>query len=306
MTETLGQKLRTLLAARGWTQTDLVRASGVDKNTLSGLINGKSQPRAATLGRLEAALGLSPGDLAGPGEDRPFRLGHSALDGPDRLQVELANAADAEVTSELSYRLESLRRQVAEMASLIESNREAVERERRRNGRRKEFLGHIDEDSPEGLQRILQEVTNLVFESQEGAGSWKVDHQAAWEALCDTVDALAWAEDNDLVVVERLAGPDEGPGGLPEGDYLGLTEGEPHPQGVVQLPEWFWRELIRRNERPYTGPRPGEDPWQKSDASAPRGGTNIAKLTPKHQRMIEDAQPMETAAYDGKAPEEDT
>lgn len=69
MTESVGSRLRTALAAKQWTQSDLVRETGIDKNTISAIANNRSQARTSTLDKIEEALGLTRGTLAGSGED---------------------------------------------------------------------------------------------------------------------------------------------------------------------------------------------------------------------------------------------
>lgn len=62
-------RVREALRARRWSQADLSRASGVDKNTISDFLTGKRRPADFTLAKIEAALGLIPGTLAALGED---------------------------------------------------------------------------------------------------------------------------------------------------------------------------------------------------------------------------------------------
>lgn len=220
-----------LMTMRNWTIGDLASHAGADPATVGDFLAGKRWPRVGTLGKIEDALEMTRGTLAALGEEQSIP-GES----PSPAST-LGAATDSELTSELTYRIEKLRREVAEMRRRIEADREAVERERRRQERRVDFLGSINEDSAEDLQQIAHEWMTLAYESQEGAGSWKADHQSAWEALCDTIDALVWAEDNDLVVVERISYPDHDYShGWPQGDYLGLGNWEPHPRGIVELP----------------------------------------------------------------------
>jgi transcriptional regulator with XRE-family HTH domain len=49
---------------RGLTQEDLARMSGVSRQTINYLENGRQRPYAKTLERLSAALGVDPNELA--------------------------------------------------------------------------------------------------------------------------------------------------------------------------------------------------------------------------------------------------
>ena len=115
--EPLGRYLRSMLAERGWSQNDLVRASGVDKTTMSGLFTGKTKPRPATLGRIEAALGLDMGTLA------------LVATGNDKEQADhtsLQEASDAELIAELTWRLENKTRQLQRARKAVEGQAEQV------------------------------------------------------------------------------------------------------------------------------------------------------------------------------------
>jgi len=96
------------LAEKRWRQADLVRASGVDKNTISTFMTGKSKPSPVTLAKIETALGLTPGTLADIGEEdlRAARVAEQQrLDDPT-----LREASDEQLLAELGWRLVQLRR----------------------------------------------------------------------------------------------------------------------------------------------------------------------------------------------------
>lgn len=100
------------LAEKRWRQADLVRASGVDKNTISTFMTGKSKPSPVTLAKIETALGLTPGTLADIGEEdeketrRAARIAEvQRLDDPL-----LREASDEQLLAELGWRLVQLRR----------------------------------------------------------------------------------------------------------------------------------------------------------------------------------------------------
>ena len=182
MTGTIGRHLREALFEAGWTQTDLARKTGIDKNTISALANDRSTPRPGTLQRIETALGLTPGTLAGLGEEPTPRRGDS-----------LEYATDAELASELTYRLERLRRENSEL-------RPRAEVEEARERQRQQFLASIGEDSPELLQGLLHEWDRLQYELAEGGG-WGFEEESAYAGLRDRIDAEIFARDNGLRLV---------------------------------------------------------------------------------------------------------
>lgn len=71
-TEEYRERVKRAMFDRGWNQTDLVRESGVDKNTISAFLTGKTdRPATRTLAKIEDALGLTHGMLEESGEDIP-------------------------------------------------------------------------------------------------------------------------------------------------------------------------------------------------------------------------------------------
>lgn len=94
--ELIGQRVRAALSDHRWRQSDLVRATGLDKNTVSAIVNGRQRASDATLGRIEAGLGMTPGTLAAAGEDAP------APGSPNPL----ADVSDMALLAELGRRLD--------------------------------------------------------------------------------------------------------------------------------------------------------------------------------------------------------
>ncbi len=122
MTEDLRNRIRLALAERGWTQADLVRKSGVDKNTISTLMTGKATPRPSTLGKIEAALGLTPGTLAAPGEDD--QLAEPAW---ARLaEADLSSYPDEVLLAELGARLRHLKGLARDLRGALEERDQAA------------------------------------------------------------------------------------------------------------------------------------------------------------------------------------
>jgi len=60
-----GQKLRRLRSQRVWLIGDLSRESGVHRNVISKLENGKGGAYPETIRKLARALGVEPSELVG-------------------------------------------------------------------------------------------------------------------------------------------------------------------------------------------------------------------------------------------------
>jgi transcriptional regulator with XRE-family HTH domain len=61
-----GRLLADALKGRRMKQEDLARSLGTTQSSISGWINGKYEPSAATVFTIERALGLDPGSLSRP------------------------------------------------------------------------------------------------------------------------------------------------------------------------------------------------------------------------------------------------
>ena len=61
----LADRLRDMLAARGWTQTDLAERAGLTHAAVNRYVNGRREPRAETVAAIAEALDVNPADLIG-------------------------------------------------------------------------------------------------------------------------------------------------------------------------------------------------------------------------------------------------
>jgi transcriptional regulator with XRE-family HTH domain len=61
-----GRMLAEALKGRSMKQEDLARSLGTTQSSVSGWINGKYEPAAATVFTMERSLGLEPGSLSRP------------------------------------------------------------------------------------------------------------------------------------------------------------------------------------------------------------------------------------------------
>lgn len=108
--ELIGQRVRAALSDHRWRQSDLVRATGLDKNTVSAIVNGRQRASDATLGRIEAGLGMTPGTLAAAGEDTPDA-------GPSPA---LVSASPEDLLAALTHKVLGLREENARLHERIE------------------------------------------------------------------------------------------------------------------------------------------------------------------------------------------
>lgn len=110
--ETLGAFLAAALARKKLTGQDLARAAGLNKNTVSALLNDRiERPSRITLSKIETALGLTPGTLAAIGEDAPA--------GAPAERPDLGALSDADLIGELGYRLTRLQRENDELSERV-------------------------------------------------------------------------------------------------------------------------------------------------------------------------------------------
>lgn len=105
--EALGQRLRLLRSERGVTATELARASGVGKATLSKLETGQGNPTVETLGALAAALQLPLGDLLAELTPAPVRLLRSTDDVDNPSQQLLLRQTGGAATEMWRLRLDA-------------------------------------------------------------------------------------------------------------------------------------------------------------------------------------------------------
>lgn len=213
------------LAEKRWRQADLGRASGLDKNTISTFMTGKSKPSLATLGKIEDALDLTPGTLAALGEDTEEPAWFRSS-GPDRR---LARASEEDLLAELTHR-------VVQMKGELERLRESAEEMKSIQSRREQYLAeHGDDD--EHHRSLGAKIAFLVHKSEHDG--WTTDDEADWQEL--------W----DLVHLEMLLA-----------EYKGVP----------------------------------------SEGAKPAAVTPIGHAEQRRQRILEDGQPVETAADDRTNP----
>jgi transcriptional regulator with XRE-family HTH domain len=105
--------LATALKERAMKQEDLARALGTTQSSISGWINGKYEPAAATVFHIEDALGLEPGSLSRP-------LGYLPVEPLAKsLSVEGAIAQSTELDDDAKAALSALYRVLAKRSAPV-------------------------------------------------------------------------------------------------------------------------------------------------------------------------------------------
>ena len=66
MRRTVGENVRSLRLARGWTQEQFAERSGFSQQYISGLESGRRNPTVVSLFELAQALGVAPARLVEP------------------------------------------------------------------------------------------------------------------------------------------------------------------------------------------------------------------------------------------------
>ena len=61
----IAHNLRTMMAARGWTQSELGRRAGLPPSRIHEILSGKHDPRVGTIEKLANALGFPSAMILG-------------------------------------------------------------------------------------------------------------------------------------------------------------------------------------------------------------------------------------------------
>jgi transcriptional regulator with XRE-family HTH domain len=106
-----GRTLAQALKERGMKQEDLARSLGTTQSSVSGWVNGKYEPAAATVFTIERSLGLDPGLLSRP-------LGYLPVEPAARsISVEAAIAQCTTLDDEAKAAIAGLYRVLAKRSS---------------------------------------------------------------------------------------------------------------------------------------------------------------------------------------------
>ena len=121
---TFGRLLAEALKARGMKQEDLARLLGTTQSSVSGWINGKYEPAAATVFTIERSLGMDPGTLSRP-------LGYLPVEPASRsVSVEGAIAQSALLDDEQKVALCGMYRVLVKLAAAAPASTPGPERPR--------------------------------------------------------------------------------------------------------------------------------------------------------------------------------
>lgn len=111
-TSAAAQRVMARLSEKGWSRATLAREAGVDPATITDFLNGKRWPILATLGKIEAALSLTPGTLAA--------LGEETIPAEPATPERPSELTDADLLAELGYRLTRLQRENTELRQRLQ------------------------------------------------------------------------------------------------------------------------------------------------------------------------------------------
>lgn len=230
------QIVASRLAELKWTKAQLARVADVDPGTVGTFLAGKRLPNSATLGRIEEALGLTPGTLAAPGEEA------SVLP-----RIPLAEVPDAELVTELTYRVEKLRRELRDAE-------EPLQRERRRHERRLRYVSRVDDDSDLRDMWIAHKWAALAYEYRNDRADMTPEDRRMFEYLCDYLDFLGFLEEHPDALAFDGKDDDHAPSNVHELKRERLVAGSlPIDQaavgGVLHDPEWIKAKEAREAEK---------------------------------------------------------
>ena len=121
---TFGRLLAEALKAREMKQEDLARLLGTTQSSISGWINGKYEPAAATVFTIERSLGMDPGTLSRP-------LGYLPVEPASRsVSVEGAIAQSALLDDEQKAALCGMYRVLVKLSAAAPASAPGPERPR--------------------------------------------------------------------------------------------------------------------------------------------------------------------------------
>lgn len=126
----IGDRIRSLMATQGLSQTELAKKSGIDRSDLNRVINNHRPPRLSELPLLAAALGVGVDDLLDGAEVSPAYRRELAKINQSALRFMEAEAARDEAIA----KAEGLSRALSEAGLAFDHDRErwAADLERQR------------------------------------------------------------------------------------------------------------------------------------------------------------------------------
>ncbi len=165
------------------TNEGFAKRAGVDPQTLGDFLAGRRWPRRSTIDKIEEALGLTPGTLAASGEDASTA---PAFKRPGDL-------SDAELVTELSYRLEHANRMAERFRDEAAAAADDAALGRRLRTTRDHWIDLAERSDDEWAQHLASEVNHLRERCAEGHG--EPGEETILAKFEDTALLLALAED---------------------------------------------------------------------------------------------------------------
>lgn len=219
--------------------TELAEASGVDPATAGDFLAGRRWPRAATLSKLEKAVGLTPGTLAALGEEAMAP------------SVPLDQASTRRLVALLTQRF-------VEMEELLSQWATPAARYERRSDETFTFaLRHESEDGPVGDAARIVTGADLI----ENTRALTAEEEARLDRAVLLLDAYRWHEG-----VAKTAATDQGSLADDLARLRDQREDEREPAPVTPINhkrERLLRDALPVDEAAYDGDEPGE--WKDGD-----------------------------------------
>lgn len=94
MKRNIAAVMQQAMKEKGMTQSDLSRASGIGRSSISQYLSGKNSPEPARIERLAEALGMDPEDLTGEAEEGSEKV-IEELDRPSAKAIQRLSLREA-------------------------------------------------------------------------------------------------------------------------------------------------------------------------------------------------------------------
>lgn len=110
-----GRRLSSLMLAKEWNQSELGRAAGIGRDSISTYINGKTWPTPLALSKLSKALGVTPEELLPNAIAEAMEVEHpafsvrEAVGHPDRVWLTINQAVPFGVATDIMALLKTFK-----------------------------------------------------------------------------------------------------------------------------------------------------------------------------------------------------
>ncbi len=224
-TPPLAEKIKRLLAERGWTQARLSQASGLDATVLSRLLAGERHWRTDHVACVAAALGLPAEELA-DGTDAAELAGGATVDANFVATLTLAHATLGAENARLLGEIDAAKAAAAaaeKRKKQFAADFDRAEREVTRERRARELAESARATAVEAETRLQRELSHLRTElAAEKARVAQLTHQLT-AAQGAHATAVATANRNYVVVKDLETQLAKAKGVAVTGGILGLA-----------------------------------------------------------------------------------